>query len=465
MKVNWNAEVDVIIVGGGGGGLIAALAIAEAGLEVAVFEKTNQLLGNTAMSAGMIPACNSRFQKNLTIDDSVEKMMNDILNKNHYESEVKQVEALLRISGSLVEWMHDCLEIPLSVVTEFKYPGHTAYRMHATPTRSGLELMKLLKKKCSSYSNIHILYESDLQKLITQNDEVVGVCVKTKEGLQFIAGKKVILATNGFGGNKQFVEQFIPEINDALYFGYTANTGAALKCGIEIGAQTMHLSSYQGHAAVNENTGLLVTWGTIMLGGFYINLDGRRFSNETIGYSEFSKCVLDQPNKQGFIIFDEEIHDQLLSIEDYKNLAEMKAFKKASTIKELANELNVSVENLIKTYENIAVLENGIADEFGRTSFKQLKPPYYAIKVSPALFHTQGGLKINENAQVIHTNGSIIKNLYAIGGSAAGISGNGAYGYMSGNGLLAALGYGKIAALHIVQHFKKTIKEWVNDDK
>lgn len=452
--MNWDAKVDVVIVGGGGGGLIAALAIAETGLEVAVFEKTNQLLGNTSMSAGMIPACNSKFQKQLSISDSVEIMVNDILNKNHYESEVKQVEALSEISGPLVEWMYDSLGIPLSVVTEFKYPGHTNYRMHATPTRSGLELMRLLKKKCTSFSNIHILYNSELQKLIVQNNDVVGVCIKTSKGLQCISGKKVILATNGFGANKQLVEQFIPEIKDALYFGYKANTGAALHCGLEIGAQTTHLSSYQGHAAINENTGLLVTWGTIMLGGFYINMDGRRFSNETSGYSEFAKFVLDQPYKQGFIIFDEAIHLQLQAIEDYKNLTEMQPFKKALTIEKLANEINVPVENFTKTFSDIAVLKNGMEDEFGRASFKKLEPPYYAIKVSPALFHTQGGLKINENAEVIHQNGSIIKNLYAIGGSAAGISGNGAYGYMSGNGLLAAFGFGKIAALHIIQQLQ-----------
>ena len=49
---------------------------------------------------------------------------------------------------------------------------------------------------------------------------------------------------------------------------------------------------------------------------------------------------------------------------------------------------------------------------------------------------------------MINKSGEVIPNLYAGGGAAAGISGNKDYGYMSGNGLLSALGLGKIAGEH-----------------
>ncbi len=64
-----------------------------------------------------------------------------------------------------------------------------------------------------------------------------------------------------------------------------------------------------------------------------------------------------------------------------------------------------------------------------------------------ALFHTQGGLRVNAHAQVLRQ-GRPIPGLYAAGGSAAGISGHGADGYLSGNGLLCALGLGYIAGHH-----------------
>jgi fumarate reductase flavoprotein subunit len=88
-------------------------------------------------------------------------------------------------------------------------------------------------------------------------------------------------------------------------------------------------------------------------------------------------------------------------------------------------------------------------DRYGRKALTQpLAAPFYGAKVSGALAHTQGGLRIDLQARVLTEAGQIIPNLYAGGGTAAGISGNGCDGYMSGNGLLSALGLGLIAAEH-----------------
>jgi fumarate reductase flavoprotein subunit len=89
-------------------------------------------------------------------------------------------------------------------------------------------------------------------------------------------------------------------------------------------------------------------------------------------------------------------------------------------------------------------------DPHGRTAFgiAPLAPPLYASRVVPGLFHTQGGLCVDEQAHVLRPDGSAIANLFAGGGAAAGISGRtGAAGYASGNGLLTALGLGRIAGL------------------
>ena len=84
----------------------------------------------------------------------------------------------------------------------------------------------------------------------------------------------------------------------------------------------------------------------------------------------------------------------------------------------------------------------GKADPFGRdfTTKPKLVPPYYAVKVTGALFHTQGGLEIDENARVLP-----LRNVFAGGGAARGVSGAHVWGYLSGNGLLSAVGMGRIA--------------------
>ena len=81
------------------------------------------------------------------------------------------------------------------------------------------------------------------------------------------------------------------------------------------------------------------------------------------------------------------------------------------------------------------------ADRFGRdfTAKPALVGPFYAVKVTGALFHTQGGLAIDTAASVLRDDGTRLPNLFAGGGAACGLSGRGRDGYLSGNGLLTAV--------------------------
>ncbi len=79
------------------------------------------------------------------------------------------------------------------------------------------------------------------------------------------------------------------------------------------------------------------------------------------------------------------------------------------------------------------------------------------MRVVPGLFHTQGGLKVDEHARVLRADGTPVPNLFAGGGAAAGISGKrGAAGYASGNGLLTALGLGRRAGLRAAAEISKS---------
>ena len=82
----------------------------------------------------------------------------------------------------------------------------------------------------------------------------------------------------------------------------------------------------------------------------------------------------------------------------------------------------------------------------GRHFKRSLEAPFHAIRVTGALFHTQGGLDINAQCQVLRPDGSALPNLLAAGGAARGVSGDAVWGYLSGNGLLSAIAGGFIAA-------------------
>jgi fumarate reductase flavoprotein subunit len=89
----------------------------------------------------------------------------------------------------------------------------------------------------------------------------------------------------------------------------------------------------------------------------------------------------------------------------------------------------------------------GRTDGFGRdwSRAPQLAPPFHAVRVTGALFHTQGGLLVDNEARVLRGNGAAIEGLYAAGGAACGVSGPEPSGYLSGNGLLSAVVLGRIA--------------------
>jgi fumarate reductase flavoprotein subunit len=449
-EIPWDVETDVAVVGGGACGLIASLAAEEKGLEVLLLEKEKKVGGNTSLSQGMIPAAGTRFQKSAGIDDSPERMAEDIFEKNNYESDPEITLHLCRESKNLVEWLVDSVGIHLNIVTDFIYPGHSRHRIHAPSTRKGTQIVNELRAIISSRTNILLVQQAPATNLIATEDDggVIGLEVEIfGQGINRVRAKKIILACNGFGNDKEMLRKYIPEIADAFYFGHEGNTGEGIRWGMELGAATQHMGAYQAHGSVAYPHATLLTWVVIVNGGFQVNKQGRRFSNEYTGYSEHAIEVLHQEDKVAIEIFDERIYQSVLGFEDFNQCIEMGAVKRGDTIEELAEIFQLPPKELRKTLEsyNQAAEDKG-EDPMGRQNFQgPLRPPYYGVRVTGALFHTQGGLKINKKAQVLKPDGGIIPNLYAGGGIAVGVSGSGVKGYSSANGLLAATVLGKIA--------------------
>jgi fumarate reductase flavoprotein subunit len=111
------------------------------------------------------------------------------------------------------------------------------------------------------------------------------------------------------------------------------------------------------------------------------------------------------------------------------------------------------LDTLIATLASIGA---GTVNADGRVFKRALQAPYYAVKVTGALFHTQGGLAVDSHCRVLHDDGSPFSNLLAAGGAAGGVSGNAVWGYLSGNGLLSALAGGFIAAQTASQLLQNT---------
>jgi fumarate reductase flavoprotein subunit len=265
-----------------------------------------------------------------------------------------------------------------------------------------------------------------------------------------VTAGKVLLATNGFAANREMVREFSPEIAGADYFGALGSTGEAMRWGQSLGAALGNMAAYQGYAAVAYPQGQLLSWTTIEKGGILVGADGRRFGNEDAGYSGFAPDVMAQ-GAFAYAVYDRRIHEIAALEEEYAEMAGMGAVRWAETPGALAEAGGVDPVGLAEAVETYnAAARGAVADPFGRESFAlaPLQPPLGILTVKPGLFHTQGGLLIDEHARVRRTRGGVIPNLFAGGGAAVGISGrSGAGGYASGNGLLTALALGRIAGI------------------
>ena len=436
---------SLAVVGAGACGMVAALAAAGRGLDVLIFEKGDEPAGNKARSTGLISAAGTRLQREAgVLDDSPELMARDIFEKNSYESNPEITRLLCEESGPLVEWLVDDVGCEMLCYTDFLYPGQSRHRMHGPEESYGSELVRQLESAIRDEPRIELRTDTPVEELLWNGSRVTGV--ETADGTAEAGA--VILALNGFGGNREMVREYLgQEAAAALYYGSPNNTGEGIRWGVALGAATEHMGSYQGHASVAFPDGPLVTWAVVVNGAILVNRRGERFGCETVGYSEYAGAVMAQPGGEAWEVFDEEVREASRGTR-FDEVEEAGKVHRFENLEELAETFGLPAGTLAATVKQANRAARGEArDPFGRLEFSggPLEPPFYGIQVRGALFHTQGGLKVDTSARVLRPNGGHVPGLYAGGGTAVGVSGSGYRGYSSGNGLLAATVLGKIA--------------------
>ncbi|MAG95695.1 MAG: FAD-dependent oxidoreductase [Alphaproteobacteria bacterium] len=445
----FDLTVPLAVIGAGACGSVAALAAREAGAEVLVLERDALPAGSTALSSGMIPACGTHWQRAAGVDDTVDILAADIQAKAGNQVEPAIVETVCRESGPAVEWLAERHAVPIELVDGFLYPGHSRLRMHAPPSRTGAELMGSLSAALAA-AQVDVITEAQVSDLFAEPDgRVRGLRFQRPDGSHEDVGcGALVLACCGFAGSPELVSRHIPEMRQAMIFGHVGNQGDAVLWGEAMGAELRHMGAYQGHGSIAEPHAILVTWALMMRGGIQINVDGRRFSNEHEGYSEQAVTVLTQPSGLAWNLYDQRLHELGLEFDDYRSAQAAGAVRQGATAAALAESCGLPVVALTETINEAADLAAGQgSDSFGRdfTAAPALAPPYFAIKVTGALLHTQGGLRVDTGARVLRPDGTALPNLFAGGGAACGVSGPAVWGYLSGNGLLSAVTLGRIA--------------------
>jgi fumarate reductase flavoprotein subunit len=460
---------SVVIVGAGACGLLCALRLKHFGIDALVIERDASPSGSTALSSGFIPAAQTRTQQALGLEDSFEIFVQDIQNKAMHQAPPHLVRAYVEAIGPALDWLEYEHGFEFQVLDGFLYPGHRVRRMHSLPEKTGAALIARLSQQAAA-KGVDLLCNSKVVGLelgssapvhedrpgpatLRPSDAAIArigaLRYQTPAGtIETLAVQSVMLACNGYGGNPDLVRRYIPEMSQAVFAGHSGNDGSALILGEAIGAASADLSAFQGHGSWAVPQGALISWALMMDGGIQVNSEGRRFHNETQGYSEAAVAVLAQPGAVAWVIVDERGLSLARSFPDFL------AAEGAGALRVLSSLGTDFVARVLDTVRSFG--EAAFVDCFGRQFERPLNEPLYAIKVTGALFHTQGGLQVDEQCRVLGRTSDtrqleIIPGLWAGGGAARGVSGQTVRGYLSGNGLLSAVAGGWIAAESIAR--------------
>ena len=498
-----DAECDVVIVGAGGAGMTAALQAVDSGVNsVIIVEKGGSTGGNTSRATGGMNAAKTAYQdenewsdatttavekaiataeekyadgdkvSNLTAlvkeqfeaykanpegyFDSVELFALDTIIGGKGLNDFDLVMTLTGNSAEAIDWLAT-KNAHLTNVGSFG--GASVKRIHRATTEDGKTtpvgayLVKVLTADVEAEDKIDLRTNTAATELVMEDGKAVGVKVKNENGEYTIRAKAVILASGGFGADLDRVAALKPELAGFVTTNAPTITGDGIDMATAVGAATVDMDQIQIHPSVyTETATALITEGIRGDGAILVNQEGKRFVNELETRDNVSAAELAQEGGYAYTILDQKMMDASSTYNGYftKGYA-----VQADTYEELAEKLGVDPATFAATMEawNKAVADQK-DDEFGRLSFASAldTAPYYAIKVSPGIHHTMGGLKINTNAEVLTEADEVIPGLYAAGEVTGGVHGANRLG---GNAVADIVVFGRIAAQNAAAYIAK----------
>jgi fumarate reductase flavoprotein subunit len=450
---SFSFSVPLAIVGAGACGLTAALAAETCGLlgeSIWVFERDSSPSGSTAMSYGGICAAGSAEQNRMGVADSPAALYADIMAATRGETDPDLAQLIAREAGPAMDWLMGDIGLPLTLMTDWTGLGHSLPRLHAPESRSGRDLMGMLLTAVEA-RGIELVTEARVDTLYVDaaHERITGVGIDRRGDREDLGCDALVLASCGYGGNPELVRRYIPEMAGGSYYGHEGNTGDALQWGHALGAATADLGAYQALGSLATPHNVVIPHTLLIGGGVQVNAQGQRFEDELDNISGQALNILAQPGGYCWLIYDERLHQQALEgFQEYRDGSAYGVFRRADTIEELATGIQLPEQALVATLAELAASSAADGrDKFGRdfSNVAPLQAPFYAIKVTGALFHTQGGLCIDSDARVRRQAGGIIHNLYAGGGAARSVSGPGIWGYLPGMGLCTAVTLGRVA--------------------
>ncbi len=421
-------ECDVLIVGAGMAGLCAAIEAADQGANVVVLEKLEVLGGSTARSEGYVMGAGTPFQKaNGVEDDTVEKFFDDVYSLYQIEPMLNKdlLKKVCYDSDDLISFLLDNGVEFNNLVAVSTFAPRATPRNHVSVDKgSGLTryLQRAVEKK-----GIEIVMGTPATQIIKEDGRVVGVKATNKYGddLTYKADA-TILCAGSYGANLDMVKELNGNIRAEIIKG--CGDGDAFVMAQEAGAQMLCLDYPQLQyyfywngvpklpvypaSAIAPVANILLTDGV-----------GNRVANEADFNFEFIEKVFYSGQQEGYCIVGQKFYEQYPEVceaglgKTFPVRGDEIAFK-ADTVEELAVWAGLNPETLKATVDRYNELcDLGEDKDFNKNAqyMERVDAPYYILKLPAVITDGYSGVKINENAQVISTDGEVIPGFYAAG--------------------------------------------------
>ena len=426
---------------------------------MALLEKTSAPGGSTLTSGGSFAFAGTKEQQALGIDDSPERLAQDLMKVSAGKADPKLVKLYVDLQLAAYDWLR---ELGVAFHKVSLSSNTSVPRTHPTIPR---QVVDVLHARVTSDPRIRYFSETAAENLTAGNvgERVERVRVRTNGGPETIAAGAVILASGGFARNRAMVARHAPFLANAHAWGGEGNTGDGLEMACALGAAVADMDHVTGTfgVAINHYPDLEPRPGDEFLlrmamyrGAIAVNLAAVRFADESLSYKTLGTLCAKQPQGVAFQVFDQPIMDQSApapNLNDFKDALAKGVIRTAATIPDLARCVGLDPEKLMATVEhyNASVAQGRDAD-FGRahlgggygTPVPIRTPPYYILPCCTALLATYCGLRVDDALRVLKESGAPIAGLYAAGETTGGFHGA---GYMSGSALGKAAIFGRVA--------------------
>lgn len=459
-------ETGLLIVGAGTAGLAAAATAADLDLDFMIVDKNTMVQDTREYFA----AVNTKYTKEAGQEVDKIRTMNEIARYSNGRTNRAVLKVWLDESAECFEWVDALVqqatgkELYLEIapdLTDHGYFAPTVNHMHA-PYYDGIMRNNVLQQHIEDAGHT-INFEYKLVKLVHEGEgtRVTGAIFETKDGyVQVNARDGVLLATGGYAANPVMMEALQPQVSKCV----TANSysmmcdGSGIKTALWAGAAMDEVPCpmifNRGAVDVGVDAGYIgegedaIFPGTIFqlnMGSqpfMAVNRNGVRFTNESLPYDNICNASAMQPGGVFCQVFDgnapadidrfaqagcarlttDPIRQGATIDELCATALEPGVMKKADTIEELADMLGFAGEakqNFLAQVDRYNELFDAQADEdFGKEAYRLSairQAPFYGCWYGGSLLTTIDGLTINEEMQVLNTEGAVIEGLYAAG--------------------------------------------------